>query len=209
MADRVRTVSILLFDDVEVLDFCGPYEVFSVAVIEGEYAPFQVELVGTRTGAIRARNGMSVNPDRAIGDGAAGDILIVPGGNGTRALLDDDAVLDWVRTSARRAELVLSVCTGSLVLARAGLLRHLPVTTHHTAFDLLERLEPTCRVERGVRYVDTGATVTAAGISAGIDMSLHVVSRLVGEARSREVAGEMEYEWDQARHGAAPAAPHV
>ncbi|MEG5065558.1 DJ-1/PfpI family protein [Microcoleus sp. B3-A4] len=138
-----RNVAILMFDDVEVLDFAGPFEVFSVAseLSKGE-RPFAVSTVAEHPGAVNARNGLSVNPHCTISDCPPPDILIVPGGQGTRKLIDNSAVINWIKNCSRTAELVLSVCTGSLLLAKAGLLEGLEATTHHHALDLLKKLAP-------------------------------------------------------------------
>jgi transcriptional regulator GlxA family with amidase domain len=188
-----RTVAILLFDEVEVLDFAGPFEVFAVTNELSDDRFFQVVTVAAEKKAIRARNGLSVNPDHAFADCPPPDILIVPGGFGTRALLKNPAVLDWIRSINRTAEIVASVCTGSVVLGRAGLLDGLKATTHHECFDLLREHAPRTTVVETDRFIDNGRILTAAGISAGIDMSLHLVARLHGAATAQKSARYMEY----------------
>ncbi len=188
-----RTVAILLFNEVEVLDFAGPFEVFAVAGELHEPAPFRVYTVAAGPGPICARNGLSVNPDYRLSDAPRADVLIVPGGIGTRALLGDTDLLDGIAAAARQAELVLSVCSGALLLARAGLLAGLRATTHHEGLDVLRELAPATEIVAGARYVDNGRVITAAGISAGIDASLHVVGRLCGEEVSARTATYMEY----------------
>ena len=190
-----RTVVILVFDDVEVLDFCGPFEVFSVTGRgrDRDPRPFRVVLAAERPGPVTARNGLSVNPHHTLADCPRPDLLLVPGGYGTRPLLHNAAVIDWVREQAARAELVLSVCTGALVLGRAGLLDGRPATTHHGAFGELRTAAPRAEVREGVRFVDAGRVVTSAGIAAGIDMALHVVGRLLGSDEARATAAYMEY----------------
>jgi transcriptional regulator GlxA family with amidase domain len=190
-----KTVVILVFDDVEVLDFCGPFEVFSVAGRMLDLRPFRVLLAAERDGPVTARNGLSVNPDHTLADCPPAEILLVPGGQGTRKLMHHKPVVDWVRKRAADAELTLSVCTGALLLAKAGLLDGLEATTHHGALDLLRETAVDARVLDGVRYVDDGPVITSAGIAAGIDMSLHVVSRLCGEKVAVEAARHMEYPW--------------
>ena len=125
----------------------------------------------------------------------APDLLIVPGGQGTRALLQQPGVIDWIRCMAPKAELVASVCTGSLLLAKAGLLAGLPATTHYQCFDLLRDLAPTATVREDVRFTDTDRVLTAAGISAGLDLSLHIVARLHGVETAQRTARYMEYHW--------------
>jgi len=183
-----------MFDDVEVLDFAGPFEVFSVTseLSKGE-RPFAVSTVAEHPGAVNARNGLSVNPDCTISDCPPPDILIVPGGQGTRKLIDNSAVINWIKDGARTAELVLSVCTGSLLLAKAGLLEGLEATTHHQVLDLLKELAPNTTIIENQRFVDNGKIITSGGIAAGIDMSLHVVGKLLGTEQAEQTAEHMEY----------------
>ena len=195
-----RAVAILIFDDVELLDFCGPYEVFSVASSRRDPPPFRVFTVAGEAGPVVARNGLSVNPDFTLENCPPPDLLIVPGGQGTRPLLKDAALLDWIREQKSRCELTLSVCTGSLLLAQAGLLEGLRATTHWGSLDLLASLAPSTRVLADTRYVDNGRIITSAGISAGIDMSIHVVERLLGSEHAASTARHMEYDyWPQGR----------
>src|SRR5687767_11397688 len=174
---RTRTVAVLLFDDVEVLDFAGPFEVFGVTGKRENATPFDVVTVAEHHGIVRARNGLSVSPTHSFADCPPPDVLVVPGGYGTRREMHNELVIDWIRSQATRAEVVLSVCTGALLLARAGLLAGLEVTTHHGAFDLLAETVPDAIVRRDQRFVDNGRIITSAGISAGIDAALHVVAR--------------------------------
>src|SRR5436309_12693129 len=120
-------------------------------------------------------------------------ILVVPGGWGTRQQINHAPVIEWIKATADRAELILSVCTGALLLAKAGLLDGLSATTHYSALDLLQEVAPSTLVRRDQRVVDNGKIVTAAGISAGIDASLHVIERLLGNTIARETADYMEY----------------
>jgi transcriptional regulator GlxA family with amidase domain len=190
-----RTVGILVFDDVEVLDFCGPFEVFSVTGRNRDPRPFHVVLVAERSGPVLARNGLSVNPDHTLVDCSRMDLLLVPGGQGTRKIMHDATIVEWVRARAAQVELVLSVCTGALVLAMAGVLDGLEATTHHGALELLRQIAPNTVVRDGIRYVDNGRVITSGGIAAGIDMSLHVVARLLGREEAAETARHMEYPW--------------
>lgn len=190
----MKNVAILIFDEVEVLDFCGPFEVFSVAGRRSGQEPFNVYTVAEKAGPVLARNSLSVNPSYTIADCPAPDILLVPGGYGTRREMHNAALVDWIGRSAERAELVLSVCTGALLLAKAGLLEGLSATTHHMAMDLLREVAPRTRVLDSERVVDNGRVVLSAGVAAGIDMSLHVVGRLLGEEQAEETARYMEYD---------------
>jgi transcriptional regulator GlxA family with amidase domain len=192
---RTRKLAILLFDDVEVLDFCGPFEVFSVAARQTDPPAFDVFTVAEQPRPIAARGGLSVNPRCTLADCPPVDILLVPGGWGTRAEINNGPLVDWIRRTAGAAELVLSVCTGALLLAKAGLLDGLQATTHHVGYELLRELAPTATVHEDRRYIDNGQLITSAGIAAGIDMSLHVVARLLGETAAMATARHMEYPW--------------
>jgi transcriptional regulator GlxA family with amidase domain len=190
-----RNLAILIFAEAEVLDFCGPFEVFSVANRYTEPAAFRVFTVAERIGPVLARGGLSVNPQYSFADCPQADVVLVPGGQGTRTEMNNPAVIEWIKQAANSAELVLSVCTGSLLLAKAGLLDGLAATTHHGSIDLLRSLAPRTTVHDDRRYVDNGRVVCSAGIAAGIDMSLHVVARLCGDDVARKTARQMEYPW--------------
>ncbi len=193
-------VGILLFDDVEVLDFAGPFEVFSRTRLEpgpasrrqDEGAPYSVFTVAKERAPIHATGGLEVVPRYGFADAPPIDLVVVPGGFGTRPLLEDPATLDWIRTTAGRAQTVTSVCTGSLLLGKAGLLRGRRATTHWAALDLLEGLDAGIAVERGARFVDDGV-ITSAGVSAGIDMAFHVVGSHFGAEVARETAHYIDY----------------
>jgi len=190
-------VSVLVFDDADLLDIAGPYEVFAVAGRREGLEPFQVTLVGVAPGTVVLRGGFRVEPAFTMADAPTAEILIVPGGVGTRRLMEDPALLAWICRAAEQAELVLSVCTGALLLGKAGLLDGLEVTTHQSAIALLREAAPKARVRQGERFLDNGKVIVAAGISAGIDMALHVVERLLGAELAAEAAAYMEYHWDQ------------
>jgi len=194
------SVAILIFDDVEVLDFAGPYEVFSRTRLEPGVesrqseasAPFRVFTVAARPGPIAAVGGLRVIPDYDYDSAPPIDILVVPGGFGTRQLIDDTQVLDWIRLAAASARQVTSVCTGALLLASAGLLAERRATTHWGALDLLASMDASIRVERDARVVEDGI-ITSAGVSAGIDMAFVVVERLHGAAVAEDTARYMDY----------------
>lgn len=190
-----RRTAILIFDEVEVLDFAGPFEVFSVTDEISRQQRFHVFTVAQNAGTVRARNGLKVVPDFTLENAPAAHILIIPGGYGTRALLKKPALIEWVRRQARDAELVISVCTGALVLGQAGLLDGLEVTTHIENLDELARVAPSARVRGDRRFHDNGKLLTAAGISAGIDVSLHTIARLHGADDATATARYMEYHW--------------
>jgi len=192
-----RTVVIVVFDEAEVLDVFGPFEVFSVTGEREAGKPFRVVLVAEREGPVNLRHGLSVNPHHRLADCPRPDLLVVPGGFGTRREMNNPTLTGWIRERAEDAELVLSVCTGALLLARAGLLDGLAATTHAGAMDLLRQVAPKTRLLPGSRYVDNGKIVLAAGISAGIDTSLYVVERLLGTEVAEATAHYMEYHWDR------------
>jgi transcriptional regulator GlxA family with amidase domain len=190
---RTRHLAIVIFDDVEVLDFAGPFEVFSVTCWQQEVKPFHVSLVAEKPGPVIARNNFSVNPHYTFDTLPPADLFLIPGGFGTRREMHNPVLLDWVKRQATTAELILSVCTGSFVLAAAGLLHGKQATTHHLRYDVLRQTDPRCTVIENQRVVEAGNIVTSAGIAAGIDMSLRVVGKLFGEAIARETAAYMEY----------------
>lgn len=189
-----KNIAILLFDDVEVLDFAGPFEVFAVTNELRGNDTFEVFTVAEGVGTVRARNGLKLVPHYTLEQCPAAHLLVIPGGFGTRALLKKPAFLEWVRIRARSAEIVMSVCTGALVLAQLRLLDGLKSTTHHECLDLLRELAPATEVMPEARFIDNGRIITAAGISAGIDCSLHVVARLLGNDAATKTARYMEYQ---------------
>ena len=191
-----RNVAILIFDEVEVLDFCGPFEVFSVTGRRDNSNPFNVYTVAEKGQPILAQNHLSVNPSYTIQDCPQPDILVVPGGLGTRKEMHNSILIDWIRSSSQKAELILSVCTGALLLAKAGLLEGLAATTHHGAIELLKEVASHTTIQANKRIIDNGRIIVSAGISAGIDMSLYVVAKLLGKERALETAQYMEYDWN-------------
>jgi transcriptional regulator GlxA family with amidase domain len=190
-----RNLAILIFEDVEVLDFCGPFEVFSVANRFTEPPAFNVLTAAEDAEPVVTSGGLSVNPHHRLAGCPQPDVLLVPGGQGTRKEMHNPALIDWIRWASTRAELVLSVCTGALLLAKVGLLDGLEATTHLGAIDLLRQTAPQTTVHADRRFVDNGRVVCSVGITAGIDMSLHVVSRLLGREIAERMARQMEYPW--------------
>jgi transcriptional regulator GlxA family with amidase domain len=184
----------VIFDEVEVLDFCGPFEVFSVTGRRQGLTPFEVCTVSEEGKPVTARGGLSINPSYSFQNCPRPDILLIPGGMGTRREMNNPKMLRWLKSRAESAELVLSVCSGALVLAKAGLLNGLKATTHHGAIDELRSIHPGNLVDGQNRFIDNGRVIVSAGISAGIDMSLHVVARLLGIDQALETARYMEYE---------------
>lgn len=198
--ERPLNVVILLYPEIEILDFAGPYEVFSVAtrvaLRDGitAHAPFQVTTVAASAQLLTARYALRVQPDADFDDDIACDILIVPGGVIDQPVNHPES-LTWIRRQATRCGLLTSVCSGSLILAKAGLLEGRQVTTHWSDIDELRADYPELEVVEDVPYVDGGDVITSAGISAGIDMSLHIVARLLGSEAGRLTARQMQYTW--------------
>jgi transcriptional regulator GlxA family with amidase domain len=197
--DRVQ-VGILIFDDVEVLDFAGPFEVFSRTRLtpgvesrrsDGS-APFHVFTIARTPAPVTATGGLVVTPSHTFADNPWIDLLLIPGGFGTRALLEDDEMLGWIRRTAAAARQVTSVCTGSLLLAKAGLLQGRRATTHWSALDLLASLDAGVTVERTSRVVDDGV-ITSAGVASGIDMAFYIVDTIFGREVADETARYIEY----------------
>ena len=194
----MKTIGLYLFDDVELLDFAGPYEVFTtatrVAQRDGAPAPFRVVTISAEARPATARAGLRLAPDATLADHPPLDVLIVPGGVVTRELARP-AVIGWIGAQAVQVELLASVCTGAFLLAAAGLLDGRPATTHWEDLDDLRRMFPAVQVVDAVRWVEDGDIVTSAGIAAGIDMSLHLVARLCGPALAQATARQMDYPW--------------
>jgi transcriptional regulator GlxA family with amidase domain len=196
----MTNVGIFIFGDVEVLDFAGPFEVFSrTRTVPGadsrrtdDSAPFRVFTVARSHDTVTAVGGLRVIPDFAWSDAPPIEVLVVPGGFGTRALLNDQPALDWIGAQAARVSQLTSVCSGALLLAKAGLLKNRRATTHWAAHDLLASLDATIRVDREARVVHDGV-FTSAGVSAGIDMAFAVVESYCGREVADETARYIEY----------------
>ena len=197
----LTNVGILIFDGVEVLDFCGPFEAFSLASKPGQdtypdNALFKVHTVAATRDPIRTVGGMQVIPACTIDDHPPFEILVVPGGYGTRAIYEDgDPVTEWIARQRGDGAVTTSVCTGAFLLAKAGLLDGKRATTHWGSIDALRKRHPEITVLDDLRVVDEGEVVTSAGVSAGIDMALHVVARLYGHETAVNTARDMEYRW--------------
>jgi transcriptional regulator GlxA family with amidase domain len=194
MADGTRHIGILLFPEVEELDAIGPWEVLSFWARTWPDDGWRVFTFSENGGEVLCAKGLTVRADHSDTDRPTLDVLIYPGGMGTRAHLDDATRLDWVRGRRDEGTLMTSVCTGSLVYAAAGILRDRPATTHWKSLDLLGELDPTIEVKPEDRFVDSGDVITASGVSAGIDMALHLVARLAGVERAREVRRGIQYD---------------
>ena len=203
MADiEQKTVGILLFPEVGVLDFCGPFEVFSVTRLNEnkrreEPSPFRVLLIGDKAEPISAAGGMRVLPECITTACPALDILLVPGGWGTRDQMNNARLIDWIRQRAKKIETLTSVCTGSLLLGQAGSLDGHRATTHFASLSLLREWSPKVAVVDNEHVVEEGNILTSAGISAGIDLALRIVVRYCGEEVARNAARYMEYPYPE------------
>jgi len=197
MSDKQRNVAIFIFDDVEVLDFAGPFEVFNVTGEVTDLVPFNTYTVALTEEPIKARGKLSINPHYSIDSCPTPDIILLPGGDGRRRLMKDERVLSWIATHVDNLEKLLSVCTGAFYIAHSGLLNGLSATTHHGAFSEFKETFPNIELIEDRRYVENGKIITAGGISAGIDMSLYVVAQLLGEEKLALTLEEMEWQWHQ------------
>ena len=198
-----RTVGILIFPEVEILDFCGPFEVFASAALPSETAGgqetrlFDVFTIAERPEVVRCRGGLLVQPNHTLAGHPPLDLVVVPGGYGTRAQRENPVVIEWIARQRGAGALTTSVCTGAFLLGAAGLLDGLRATTHWTTIDGLRTLHAQTEVLADARVVDEGEIITSAGVSAGIDMALHVVRRLHGAEVARRTARDMEYDWGE------------
>lgn len=196
------SVGIFIFPEAEVLDFTGPYEVFTTASRVSRRAnpslpePFTVFTVAREAHPVRARAGLLVHPEHTFDSHPHIDLLLVPGGIVTEQL-GAPVVTEWIAATAAKAALTASVCTGSFLLAQAGLLDRLSATTHWEDIPGMRALFPTVRTVGRRRWVDEGRIVTSAGISAGIDMSLHLVERLAGRELAMLTARQMDFDWHE------------
>jgi transcriptional regulator GlxA family with amidase domain len=188
-----KNVAILVFDDAEVLDFAGPFEVFSVASQINDNQLFNVFTVSKKRTPVKSVNGLSVNPDYSFRSSPEIDILIIAGGVGTRKLLQDRTYLNWVRKVYDRAEMILSICSGARLLGKLGLLDGIEYATHQEVYAHMADIAPLGIPVKEKRYTRGGKIYTSGGISAGIDLSFHVVETLHGNALAERTASYMEY----------------
>jgi transcriptional regulator GlxA family with amidase domain len=190
---KKRNIGILIFEDAEVLDFAGPFEVFSVASELNNFELFNVFTLSERSEPVSAMNGLSVNPKYNFQNCPAIDILIIAGGFGVRKLIKNKAVLDWLSKVHQKTELTLSICSSTLLLGALGLLKQQPYCTHHQVYEDMKSLVPTGIPQHKKRFVKAGRIYTSAGISAGIDLSFHVLEELLGAEIAKQTARYMEY----------------
>jgi len=190
----LKHIGIVLFADFEELDALGPWEVLAHWTQTYPADGWAVSTLSRDGLAVRAAKGLVVTPQHTYADAPPYDVLLYPGGSGTRRMLADADELDWVREQRTQVALMTSVCTGSLVYAAAGLLRGRPATTYWASLGELASLDGTIEIRDADRFVDDGDVVTSAGVSAGIDMALHLVSRLAGVERARQVRRGIQYD---------------
>ncbi|MEM7249423.1 MAG: DJ-1/PfpI family protein [Acidobacteriota bacterium] len=198
---KKRNVAIVVWDGAELLDWAGPGEVFAAGSSFGGLGDgaFEVYTVSKTTDGIQSQGFVKVVPEYSIHDAPEPDILVLPGG-GTSSVMKDSEFLAWVKRTAIEAEVALSVCTGAFLLAETGLLDGKDVTTWHGAIEGLANTYPALRVHPGRRFIDNGQCITTAGVSAGIDGSLHLVARLLGRRVADQTAAYMEYRWTPEPH---------
>ena len=192
--NKKRNIGILIFDNAEVLDFAGPFEVFSVTSELNNLEPFNVFTVAEKSTPISAVNGLSLNPKYDFNNCPRIDILIIAGGSGTRKLMQNKKVLDWIDTVHQKTELTISICSGARLLGLLGLLDDKPYCTHHEVYEHMKEIVPTGMPQQQLRFVNAGKIYTSGGISAGIDLSFHIVKKLLGEKTTKQTATYMEYD---------------
>ena len=188
----MRTVGILIFDDVELLDFAGPYEVFAVADELNNHLLFDVCTLSESGDEVKTIHGLVVRPDHSIQNSPRIDVLLIPGGEGTKTVIMNQALLSWILETHKHAEITCTVCSGARIPAILGLLHNKEFTTHHAVVDDVITIAPTSTYISD-RFVDNGKLMTAAGISAGIDLSLHIVEKLHGASVKEQTMRYMEY----------------
>ncbi len=188
-----RNIGILIFENAEVLDIAGPFEVFSVTSELNNFELFDVFTVSEKLNPVTTVNGLSINPKYDFNTCPNIDILIISGGFGTRALLDKTNVLNWIEKVSENTEFTVSICSGAMLLGKIGLLEGKPYCTHHEVYEYLNKLVPSGFPQPDKRYVNAGKLYTSGGISAGIDLSFHLVKKLFGKKIAIQTAKYMEY----------------
>lgn len=189
-----KNVGIFIFDDAEVLDFAGPFEVFSVTSELNNFELFDVFTVAKTKQPVRAVNGLSVNPKYDFTDCPKVDILILAGGNGTNQAITDSDIIQWIANKHLETEITMSICSGTRFLAKIGVLENRPYCTHHLVYDDLNKLVPSGIPIKEKRFTQSNEkTYTSGGISAGIDLSFHIINKLHGKEIIEKTAKYMEY----------------
>lgn len=191
--NKKRNVGIFIFNQVEVLDFAGPFEVFSVTSELNNFEPFDVFTVSQKLSPINTVNGLSVNPKYDFNTCPHIDILIIAGGSGTKKQMENKNTLNWINKTHQKTEFTLSICSGARLLGVLGLLDGKPYCTHHQVYEHLKEIVPTGKPQKEQRFVKTGKIYTSGGISAGIDLSFHLIEHILGEKLAQQTANYMEY----------------
>ena len=190
----MKQLGILIFDDVEVLDFAGPFEVFSVANQLSGYTLLEVHTFSQTTLPIRARNGLQVVPDHTISSLPTLDYVVLPGGDGTKKVVQNTSIIEEIKKRVLSSEWTMTVCSGSRILGKAGFLEQKPYCTHHEVYESIQELVPSALPQPDLRYIQTDDRIwTAAGISAGIDLALHLTEVTFGKELALATAIYMEY----------------
>lgn len=187
------SVAILIFEEVEVLDFAGPFEVFSVTSELSDYTLLEVKVVGKNTSPVIAKNGLKVIPDVSYSQVEQMDVLVIPGGDGSKSVLMDQDLMNWLGKVIPKTQVTFSVCSGARILAKLGLLDGKPFATHHEVYEDVLALTQNGIAQRNMRFVDLGQVMTAAGVSSGVDLSLHVVQKLFGQLVMEKTARYIEW----------------
>lgn len=197
-----KIVGIFIFNEIEVLDFCGPFEVLSVTRLNEQErlettSPFDIKLISMTKDVVVTTGGMKILPDFDFDTCPKLDILIIPGGMGTRKLMYEEKILIFIKSKKKEIELLASVCTGSLILSNTGLLDGINATTHWKSLPRMEEEFENVKVCKDKHFIEDGNIITSAGISAGIDMALYIVKKYFGEDISRATAKHMEYKYPE------------
>jgi len=190
----MKTLGIFAFDDMEVLDFAGPFEVFSVANQLSGYKLLKIRVASADKKTIIAKNGLEIKADFRLADLENLDYLVIPGGDGTKKVIQRKEVLNHIKRLTSQSSWTMSVCSGSRILGKTGFLEHKPYCTHHEVFDSMREIVPSGVPQRDLRFVQSDQQIwTAAGISAGIDLALHLTELTFGKALAEQTAAYMEY----------------
>ena len=189
----MKSIGILLFDDVELLDFAGPLEVFTSANHVSDNGLFSVETIGLTERIRVSKSNLDIRPDKVFNESLSYDLFLIPGGIGTRAMIKDRDLLKRLDVVINNSARTATVCTGSLILAKLGHLKDQKATSHHLALHILQAQDETIDIQKDKRYIDLGKYITSAGVSAGIDMSLYLVEQAFGQNTREQAARYMEY----------------
>jgi transcriptional regulator GlxA family with amidase domain len=193
MKDQKIRLGILAFQDMEVLDFAGPFEVFSVANQLADYKLMDIQVIGIDSSLVTAKNGLKILPDCGMEDIEGLDMLIIPGGDGSKDLRKNTKAMDWIGNQSKEVKVLASICSGARILAQLGYLQGKTFTTHMEVFADIVAIDPTAIPVRDVRFIDHGKFMTAAGVASGIDLSLHIVGKFFGRNLKEAAAKYMEY----------------